>query len=218
MTAATDSLTPASLPQAQSGPKTLDSILAGTALVPANEAPATALNLPDHPLEGADTVEAAQEVIANLLVEERKTGKRRVYPRRLLRQQHIIAFMLANPFATTTEVCAFFGIAPGTLSTIAKSDTFKAMVDAHKVALTQDVLSDINEALRVTLAAGIEKVQKAVVERDDPDYALAVVDKVSNRLGMGAKHQGGTQVNVNVVTPAMIEQARNRARRLPNAS
>lgn len=169
-----------------------------------------------HPLEGVVDVADAMPLIANLLEAERKGGKRRVYPRSMLRQQHIVAYMLANPFATTTEICAFFGISAGTLSNIAKSDTFKALLKAHKVSIENSVGNDLQEQLRQTLAVALEVTQKAVIDQQDPEYALAVMDKTANRLGLGAKHNSQTNVQVNVVTPEMIAAARTR--RLPGAS
>ena len=175
----------------------------------------SAATMEPHPLDDVVDVDKAMPVIANLLEAERNGAKKRVYPRRLLRQQHIVAYMLANPFATTTEICAFFGISAGTLSNISKSDTFKALLNAHKVSLENSVGADLQDQLRQTLAVALEVTQKAVIDQQDPEYALAVMDKTANRLGMGAKHNSQTQVNVNVVTADMIAAAR--AKRLGHA-
>jgi hypothetical protein len=120
--------------------------------------------------------------------------------------------MLVNPFASTTEVCAFFGISPGQLSNICKSDTFKALITSHRVSIESSLGQDLQEQLRATLSVALEVTQKAIVDHRDPEYALAVLDKTANRLGMGAKHNTNVQINNNIVTPEMIASAR--ARRL----
>ena len=169
----------------------------------------------DKTLAEAKSVEDALPLIGNMIKAEKAAaaGPRKPYPRAALKQQHIVAFMLCNPFATTTEICSFFNISPTTLSNITKSDTFKSLVAAHRVSIESGIGADLQAQLRDTMAAAVEVVQKAVVAGQDPDYALEVLDKTANRLGMGAKHQSGPMVQVNVVTPEMIAAARA-ARRL----
>jgi hypothetical protein len=140
-----------------------------------------------HPLEGVDDVMQAARIIGLLLSEEKAGNKVRAYPRNILRQQHVAAFTLVNPFATTTEICAYFGISPSVLTNIRKSDTYKALVSAHNIAVG-DLSEDINQQLRETLKVAIEVTQDAVITKRDPEYALATMDKIANRLGMGAKH------------------------------
>jgi 2-hydroxychromene-2-carboxylate isomerase len=223
MTVAADSIVPTVTTKPDASSAIIDAVLAGPLTrLAGTAAAAQGVTLPavqadaDHPLKDVTDVVAAGEIIGRMLAAEHSTGKKSYYPRALLRQQHIAAFMLVNPFATTTEICAFFGISPTTLGNISKSDTFKALVNAHKVSIESGIGRDIQEQLRDTLAASVEVVQKAVVERQDPDYALAVLDKTANRLGMGAKHNTAVQINNNIVTPEMIAAAR--ARRLPSAS
>jgi hypothetical protein len=82
-----------------------------------------------HPLMNCDDVEVAKEAIRAMLAEV-PDPRRPVphYTRAMLRNQHIVAYMLANPFATNTEICAFFGIGVSTLKTIQTSDAFRAML------------------------------------------------------------------------------------------
>lgn len=193
-------------------PAELDVLLAGNATDPLKPVTDLVVVTGAHPLEGIDTVEGAAAVIGQMLVEDREAKGVRVYPRRLLRQQHIAAYMLVNPFATTTEICRFFGIGAGALSNICKSDTFKALVESHKVSVETSIGADLTEQLRQTLAVAIDVTQKAVITGQDPEFALQVLDKTANRLGLGAKHNTNVQINNNIVTPEMIAQAR--ARRL----
>lgn len=193
----------------------IDVLLAGDINEPAKPVTCFPAVIVPHPLDGIEDVERAAEIIGELLTHEREAKGVRVYPRRILRQQHIAAFMLVNPFATTTEVCAFFGIGAGALSNICKSDTFKALVAAHRISLSNSTMADIQDQLRQTLQVSLEVVQRNVTEKQDPDFALQVLDKTANRLGMGAKHNTNVQINNNIVTPEMIAAAR--ARRLPHA-
>lgn len=194
----------------------LDLLLTGRPDAPLEPVSTAVAVIPAHPLEGIEDVESAAEVIGRLLVEDRGAKGVRVYPRRILRQQHIAAYMLINPFATTTEICAFFGIGAGALSNISKSDTFKSLIAAHRISVESSIGADLTEQLRQTLAVSIEVTQQAVIDKRDPDYALQVLDKTANRLGLGAKHNTSVQINNNIVTPEMIAQARSR--RPPHAS
>jgi hypothetical protein len=160
-------------------------------------------------LAGAATVQEAMPLIGNMLRAEKQAGGiKKPYPRTALKQQHIVAFMLCNPFANTTEICSFFGISPTTLGNITKSDTFKALVNQHRVTIDSGIGADLQAQLKDTMAAAIEVVQKAVVDKQDPDYALQVLDKTANRMGMGNKHNTNVQINNNIVTPEMIAAAR----------
>lgn len=161
-------------------------------------------------LEGKDDVKELMPIIRSMLEAEAAAKGKRVYPTRMLRQQHIIAYLLENPFSTTVETCRFFGISPTTLYTLARSDTFKALASRYHATL--DCNPDIQQQLKDTLALSIQITQKALVERQDGDFAVVVMDKAANRLGLGAKQ--GTQVNIqnNVVTPDMIAMAKERRR------
>jgi len=170
----------------------------------------------DKALTEARTVQEAMPLIANMLKADKAAqGIKKPYPRTALKHQHIVAFMLCNPFATTTEICSFFGISPTTLGNINKSDTFQSLIAAHRVSLESGIGADLQDQLRQTMAAAIEVVQKAVVTGQNPDYALEVMDKAANRMGMGNKHQTNVQINNNVITPEMIAAARA-SRRLPS--
>lgn len=170
-------------------------------------------------LASVKTVDEAVPLIGNMIKAEKAAGGiKRQFPRTILRQQHIVAFMLCNPFATTTEICSFFGISPTTLNNITKSDTFKSLIGQHRVTLESGVGTDLQSQLKDTLAAAVEVVQKAVVDKQDPDYALEVMDKAASRLGMGAKGGPAVQINNTIVTPEMIAAARAARRALPDAS
>lgn len=216
MTAATDSTAVTATAKPSPSSVLLDGILSGreSQLPAVRMASSPAAEL--HPLEGIGDVGDAIPIITNLLAEEAAGLKRRYYPRCALRQQHIVAYMVVNPFATTTDVCAFFGISPSTVCNVARSDTFKALIASHKISLESNLAADIQDQLRATLAVATEVVQKAVVTSQDPEFALATLDKVANRLGLGAKHNTQVQINNNIVTPEMIATARQR--RLPSAS
>lgn len=171
---------------------------------------------PDVLLSSLNTVEEVLPKIKEMLEWEAANSGKKAYPRAMLRQQHIIAFMLAQPFATTPEICRFFSISPTTLSNITKSDTFKAAVNKFAVDM-QNLQPEINDQLKDTLQAAITVVQRDLVERQDPDFALQVLDKTANRLGMGTKQQTNVQINNNIVTPDMIKAARaGGQRRLEN--
>lgn len=159
-------------------------------------------------LRECEDVDKLRPTIAKLLELEAASKGKRIYPKALLRQQHIICYLLLNPFATTMEVCRFFQVSPSVLYNISKSDTFKAL--AAKYAVRIDNNPDIQQQLKDTMAAAIEITQKALTEGQDPEYALAVLDKTANRLGMGAKQGTNVQINNNIVTPEMIALARQR--------
>jgi hypothetical protein len=161
-----------------------------------------------HPLDGVSDVKKAAVIIGRMLAEDAVAKQKRVYNRCVLRQQHLAAFMLVNPFASTTDICAFFHIGPASVYNIVRSDTFKALVNHHRLSLENSIGVDLQEQLRLTLSASLDVVQRAVIEKQDPDFALAVMDRTANRLGMGAKHNTNVQINNNIVTADMIAAAR----------
>lgn len=189
-------------------PDLLDAILGG--VQDATPAPSFAVVAPTliEELEGLEDIGKIMPLIGKLLALEIESKGKRVYPKRILRQQHIVAYMLLNPFATTTELCNFFGMSPSTFYNISRSDTFRALAQSHQIRLNADF--DIQQQLKETLSVAIEVTQRAIVEQQDPDYALAVLDKTANRLGLGAKQGTNVQINNNVVTPDMIAYARQK--------
>jgi hypothetical protein len=166
-------------------------------------------------LAAATTVEEAMPLIAEMAKVEKESKGVRVYPRVLLRIQHVAAFVIMNPFCSNTDIARFFHVGSTCIANIMKTDTFQSLVSAHKIMI--DGLNvDIQEQMRNTLIAGLEVVNKEIVERQDGEFALSAVDKISNRLGMGGKHQTAPMVQINnIITPDMIAAAR--ARRLPDA-
>ena len=170
----------------------------------------------EHVLKNFSSVQDLLPTIRGMIEWEAANNGKKCYPRLLLRNQHIIAFLLTYPQATNAEVCRFFSIGPSVLKQIASSDAFKAMMVQYQVNFAA-ISPDINEQLKDTMAAAITIVQKDLVERQDPDYALQVLDKTANRLGMGTKQQTNVQINNNIVTADMIAQARAaHQRRLEN--
>lgn len=166
-------------------------------------------------LQATDDVQRLIPVIGKLLEAEVASKGKIFYPTRMLRHQHIIAMMLLNPFATRVELCRFFGVSMGVLNNIAKSDTFRTLAGQFHVSLPD--AEELGDKLRDTVSTAIDITQKHLIKSQDPDFALAVMDKGGNRLGMGVKQ--GTQVNIqnNVVTPDMLAYARDR-KRLRDAS
>lgn len=159
------------------------------------------------------TVEESIPLIGELMRLEKQAKGQKVYPRRLLRCQHIAAFMIMNPFSNNVDVARFFGVSCTTVENIMKTDTFKALISAHRVHI-EGLGQDIQEEMRATITAGLQVVQKEIVDKQEGEFALSAIDKLANRLGMGVKHKKEAQVQVNVIAADMIMAAR--ARRLPS--
>lgn len=164
-------------------------------------------------LRETESIDKLVDIIRELLLREAAASGKRLYPKQLLRQQHIIAYLLLNPFATTMEVCRFFQVSPTVLYNISKSDTFKALACQYRVKIDNN--PDIQQQLKDTMAAAIEITQEALAKGADAEFALQVMDKTANRLGMGAKQGTNVQINNNILTPEMLAVARQR--RLGNA-
>jgi hypothetical protein len=97
MTAASVSTVPTETAAPDPSAKLLDAILGGSLSKIAAPVPATSTVEDVHPLVTIDTVEAAMPIIGKMMVAEREAGGTRVYPRRLLRQQHIVALYAGKP-------------------------------------------------------------------------------------------------------------------------
>lgn len=215
-----NSVNPLPAANAAAPPDELDHLIAGTLPVTVKEPKALTgtndftVSEPSEMqlaiLRAAEEMEDIKVVIQQMQTAELTSKGKKIYPKALLRQQHIIAYMLLNPYATGVEVCRFFSISRSTLSNITKSDTFKAAAGKYAVSL-ENYFPELREQLNETLKASLEVVQKAVIDSQDPDYALSVMDKTANRLGFGAKPSGpNVQINNNVVTAEMLLAARNK--------
>lgn len=202
--------TPPFTPLSASSAKALEEVFGSRtpALVPSHLA---AIAEGIHPLTNAETVEDAIKGVRETQEFEVIAQRKAVYPRNRLRAQHLVAFLIVNPFSTVGEICRFFAITPLTYKTIASSDSFKSMMEHYSDQLIRANAQEVQEKLKDTMDMAIDRVQQALVQPNcDAEFALAVLDKAGNRLGMGAAKQGTVaNVNVNIVTREMIEQARN---------
>lgn len=211
-------LVPANGSQGQSASSAVAAILgiAAPSYIPATSA--ASLLCSDHPLKDVTDVAEAVVKMQQIAAEEALTKKPKKYPKSILRHQHLVAYLMLNPFATNTDIAQYFGITASTVARLVSSDSFKQCLESHMAGAGQDLFTSIKDKMEATLAVAVDRVQEKIVQGDDPDYALQALDKVANRLGMGVKQQSGagTQVNVNIITADMIMKAR--ARRLPDAA
>lgn len=166
----------------------------------------------DHPLKDVVDVMQAVEKIRELEQEALATKKPRRYPKSILRHQHMVAYLLLNPWASTAEMASYFSISATTVSRLVSSDSFKQCLEQYMKGAGAELATSIKDKMEATLSVAVDKVQEKIIQGDDPEFALAAMDKVANRLGMGVKQQSGagSTVNVNIVTREMILQATQR--------
>lgn len=140
------------------------------------------------------------------------------FPKARLRHQHIIAYMLANPFASMTDLEQFFGVTRMTIHRIAKSDMFQALVAQHRIQLETDFAKEVFDNLQQTLHMAVEVVQEDLLARRNGDFALQAVKETGKLLGMGGNNKAGPVINnnINVVTPEMIMAARQARQQIAN--
>lgn len=166
----------------------------------------------DHPLKDVTDVLVAVERIKELEEEFRTTKKPRRYPKSILRHQHMVAYLLLNPWASTADIAGYFSISATTVSRLTSSDSFRQCLEQYMQGAGAELGTSIKDKMEATLSVAVDKVQEKIIQGDDPEFALQAMDKVANRLGMGVKQQsnGGSTVNVNIVTREMILQATQR--------
>lgn len=166
----------------------------------------------DHPLKDVTDVMLAVEKIKEMEEEALKTKKPRRYPRSILRHQHMVAYLLINPFASVAEIASYFNISATTVSRLISSDSFRQCLEQYMQGAGAELAVSIKDKMEATLSVAVDKVQEKIIQGDDPEFALQAMDKVANRLGMGVKQQSGagSTVNVNIVTREMIVQATQR--------
>ena len=167
----------------------------------------------DHPLKDVTDVLVAVEKIKELEAEFQATKKPRRYPKSILRHQHMVAYLLINPFASNADIAQYFSISVTTVSRLVSSDSFKQCLEQYMQGGGAELYTTIKDKMEATLSVAVDRVQEKVVQGDDHEFNLAVVDKVANRLGMGVKQQSGagnTTNNFNIVTREMILQATQR--------
>lgn len=156
-------------------------------------------------------VEECRKLVERLMAEQANGKGVPKFPKTRLRHQHMIAYMLVNPFASVNDMAAYFGVTRMTLNRIMKSDTFKALVLQHRINLETDFVKEIFTDLQETLSLSLEVVQENVIQNRNGDFALNVAKEAGKLLGMGQAAKGnGTviQNNINVVTADMLTAAK----------
>lgn len=132
------------------------------------------------------------------------------------RHDAIIDFLLGNPEVKDLHVlCEMLNVSRSWLSIVMRSDAFRTEYERRRGEYNQDLAQKVQRKLYDVTLLGLSKVADALEESDelDPRFALDVVDKATNRLGLGPT-KGTTPVveftqNVQVVDKDLLQSARD---------
>lgn len=142
------------------------------------------------------------------------------------RHEQIINWFIANPHRSNGDCAAFFGVTQAWLSTIKRSDAYKArmaqrldemaedMREAYIAQMNMDTLGRLNVAAEIALEKLTEKLEIA----EDPEFLLDATDKLCHRLGFAPKSTpvtaGSLSVTNNTVNIAISSDDLAAARQL----
>lgn len=107
-------------------------------------------------------------------------------------------FMIANPRATQNQIAAHFGRAPGTISTIINTDSFKAYMRQRREAHAAQLDGAVREKLLKVTDKGLDLILEQFDKKRDTlpiDTLQRSVDSTLKALGYGA---AAPQAAVNV--------------------
>ena len=127
------------------------------------------------------------------LTSEKKTSNtiQKVAPR----HEQIINWLIANPHRTNRDCAAFFGVTQAWLSTIKRSDAFRARMEQRLNEMAEDVRAeyisqmDINLLGRLNTAAeiAVDRLTERLEVATDPEFLLDCTDKLLHRMGFAPK-------------------------------
>jgi len=135
------------------------------------------------------------------------------------RHEAIIDFLLAHPDEKDLHVlCGQLNVSRSWLSIVMNSDAFRAEYMKRRGEYNQELAAGVQTKMYSAASKALDAVIQSLNDDElDPRFALDVVDKTTNRLGLGAKPGGSplvemNQVNVHVVDKALLETARQAMR------
>lgn len=111
------------------------------------------------------------------------------------RHEQIINWLIANPHRTNRDCAAFFGVTQAWLSTIKRSDAFRARMEQRLNEMAEDVRAeyisqmDINLLGRLNTAAeiAVDRLTERLEVATDPEFLLDCTDKLLHRMGFAPK-------------------------------
>ncbi len=127
----------------------------------------------------------------------------------------IITWLVANPGpALYTRCSRAFGITPAWLSTITKTDAFRAGLAKVQCELKDEVVSSTKEKLEGVADAAVMKLGEVLERTADERLVKDIAKDSLSLLGFGANKSpagtvNNTQINIGV-TPEALQKARAR--------
>jgi hypothetical protein len=111
------------------------------------------------------------------------------------KHEQIINWFIANPHRRNADCAAFFGVTQTWLSTIKRSDAYKARMEQRLTEMAADVREafieqmDLNTLGKLGVAADIalDRLTEKLETADDPEFLLDATDKLCHRLGFAPK-------------------------------
>jgi hypothetical protein len=111
------------------------------------------------------------------------------------RHEQIINWFIANPHRRNADCAAFFGVSQTWLSTIKRSDAYRARMEQRLTEMAADVREafieqmDLNTLGKLGIAADIalDRLTEKLETADDPEFLLDATDKLCHRLGFAPK-------------------------------
>ncbi len=97
----------------------------------------------------------------------------------------LINYMLENPQATNREIALFFEYTEAWVSTIIHSDAFQDKLKTRQEEVFTRVAADIPQRMGVLAHMAIDRMEEALENCTNPDFALDAFDKVMQRNGYG---------------------------------
>lgn len=111
------------------------------------------------------------------------------------RHEQIINWFIANPHRRNADCAAFFGVTQTWLSTIKRSDAYKARMEQRLTEMAADVREAFIEQmdlgtlgkLQVAADIALDRLTEKLEIADDPEFLLEATDKLCHRLGYAPK-------------------------------
>lgn len=111
------------------------------------------------------------------------------------KHEQIINWFIANPHRRNSDCAAFFGVTQTWLSTIKRSDAYKARMNQRLTEMAADVREafieqmDLGTLGKLGIAADIalDRLTDQLETCDDPEFLLDATDKLCHRLGFAPK-------------------------------
>lgn len=130
--------------------------------------------------------------------------------RRICLAETIADKLIEEPFLTRHQLAERLGIPYSAVCLAVRADSFKDLLRERKAGMIAAAMGEVHERAAAVTEAALEKLDLALSRSTDPEFILRTATILMDRTMPVKKEEGPSLVNINMVDPKLLAEARSR--------